>query len=165
MAGTGDIEPPAEARLIRRNRQARGLSVPAAAAATGGMVSAPRWTQIEQGFMIRRGVRVPTRAGDGVLAHMADAVGVTPEQLQELGRGEAAEILRAIQRPRPPRGPQPPDLAAIASYFTDERIPAKQRQRVAARFLALMPYIARGEQPPPELLELGGDPDKGLRTA
>ncbi|MFE6282471.1 helix-turn-helix domain-containing protein [Streptomyces sp. NPDC057877] len=89
-------EPPPEAVLIRRARQARGLTR-AEAAERSGVVKASRWGQIENGYLMKAGVPVKTRAGDMQLAHMARTVSLSPERLVEAGRSDAAEILREIQ--------------------------------------------------------------------
>lgn len=89
-------EPPPEAVLIRRARQARGLTR-AEAAERSSVVKASRWGQIENGYLMKAGVPVSTRAGDMQLAHMARTVGLSPERLEESGRTDAAEILREIQ--------------------------------------------------------------------
>lgn len=89
-------EPPPEAVLIRRARQARGLTR-AEAAERSSVVKASRWGQIENGYLMKGGVPVSTRAGDMQLAHMARTVSLSPERLDEVGRGDAAEILREIQ--------------------------------------------------------------------
>lgn len=89
-------EPPPEAVLIRRARQARGLTR-AEAAERSSVVKASRWGQIENGYLMKAGVPVETRAGDMPLAHMARTVGLSPERLEDAGRTDAAEILREIQ--------------------------------------------------------------------
>lgn len=89
-------EPPPEAVLIRRARQARGLTR-AEAAERSSVVKASRWGQIENGYLMKGGVPVSTKAGDMQLAHMARTVGLSPERLEEARRADAAEILREIQ--------------------------------------------------------------------
>ncbi|MCZ4605246.1 helix-turn-helix transcriptional regulator [Streptomyces sp. Lzd4kr] len=90
-------EPPPEAVLIRRARQARGMTR-AQAAERSGVVKASRWGQIENGYLMKDGVPVATKVGDMQLAHMARTVGVSPERLDDAGRADAAEILREIAR-------------------------------------------------------------------
>lgn len=163
-----NIEPPPEAVLIKRHRLALGLSQPKAAARTGGVVSTTRWAQIEQGYLIRQARRYPTRASDSVLAHMAAAVGVTPEQLEELGKREAAEVLRMIRGRRPQRQAEAggaPDLEQIARWFADESVPADERAETAHRFLQLLPYFVKGQTPPPDLFGDHNDAGNGQRTA
>ncbi|WP_432135833.1 hypothetical protein [Streptomyces sp. bgisy154] len=66
-------------------------------------MKASRWGQIENGYLMKAGVPVVTKAGDMQLAHMARTVGLTPERLREAGRGDAAEILGEIlQQERAP---------------------------------------------------------------
>jgi hypothetical protein len=55
-----------------------------------------RWREIEKGY--KGASRLPVIAPDLTLAHMAKAVGVAPERLEEAERGTAAEILREILR-------------------------------------------------------------------
>ncbi|MET9096187.1 hypothetical protein ABZX72_29330 [Streptomyces cyaneofuscatus] len=56
-----------------------------------------RWRHIEQGYT-RRIPYTPTTAPAKTLAHMANTVGVQPDQLADAGRADAAEILREIKR-------------------------------------------------------------------
>lgn len=86
--------PPPEAVLIRRAREARGLSPAEAAARLSIRLGPRRWRQLEDGYESRGGRKVA--AGDKQLAHMAHAVGLTPERLEEAGRPDAAAILREI---------------------------------------------------------------------
>lgn len=90
--------PPAEARLIRIAREATGMTAADAARSTNGILSPAYWRDIERGYGGRRGQRVPSRASDRVLAHMARTVGVSPERLEEAGRAGAAEVLREALR-------------------------------------------------------------------
>jgi transcriptional regulator with XRE-family HTH domain len=99
--------PPAEAVLIKRARQARGLS-PEDAAAKTTVIKSRRWRQIEAG---RDGDR-PATGEDHVIAHMAAVVGVEPALLARAGRAEAAEVLREIGRQA--AADAPPDQLAIS---------------------------------------------------
>nr|WP_274031444.1 helix-turn-helix domain-containing protein [Streptomyces sp. MMBL 11-1] len=89
--------PPPEAEVIRVARLARGLSPEAAAERTPVRLGGGRWRHIEQGYT-RRVPFTPTTAPAKTLAHMANVVGVDPEQLEGAGREDAAEILREIRR-------------------------------------------------------------------
>lgn len=149
MASEQEIEPPAEMVLIRRHRQAAGLSVAEAAARTRGVVSHSRWVQLERGTVIRKGEPARTSASDMALAHMAHAVGVTPDQLVGCGRREAAEILETIQAPQGGRRPQ---LEAMTRYFSDTNIPITERRARAEQILRLLPHLLSGQEPPAELL-------------
>lgn len=90
-----DPQPPAEGDLIRIARLAKGLSPEQAAELALIKLGGARWRQIERGYKTRDS-RV--RAPDKTLAHMAHVVGVSPERLDAVDRGVAAEILREIQR-------------------------------------------------------------------
>ncbi len=105
--------PPAlpEGILIRRAREAAGITVPEAAQAAG--ISKARWTQVETGYETRQGAARPVRAKPGTIARMAHAVGISPERMETEGtRPDAAEVLREIERqePRPSAVPagEPP---------------------------------------------------------
>jgi transcriptional regulator with XRE-family HTH domain len=115
-----DIPAPPEAEVIKLTRMAARLTVAQAAAklgAAGGTISETYWRDVERGHGGRRGLRVAARASDGLLAQMAEAVGVTPDQLREAARdhpdGEtraqvvrkAARVLEEILRRRQPAAP------------------------------------------------------------
>lgn len=91
------LKPPAEADLIRVARLARGISPEAAADLAPIRLGGARWRHIERGYEPKKPPK-KVRAPDKTLAHMARVVGVTPERLEEVGRGLAAEILREILR-------------------------------------------------------------------
>lgn len=93
-APEGVSGPPPEAVLIRRAREASGLRQPDAIALLrrrGYRISPSRWSQIETG---RDGDKV-ARGSASAVAHMASAVGLTPERLRE-ARPDAAEVLEEI---------------------------------------------------------------------
>lgn len=89
--------PPREADLIRVARLARGLSPERAADLAPIRLGGARWRHIERGYEPKRPPK-RVRAPDKTLAHMAHVVGVSPERLDEVGRGVAADILREILR-------------------------------------------------------------------
>jgi helix-turn-helix protein len=107
--------PPPEAVLIRLAREAARIKAPAAAKSAG--VSVARWSQIETGYETRLGRYKPVRAPEGTLAHMAHAVGVGPERLEEAGRPDAAMVLREIQRQQ--LDPLTPDERQTLSDFRE----------------------------------------------
>lgn len=113
--------PPPEAVLIRRARAAAHLTVEAAAEAVrsaGGKISASYWGDVERGQGGRRGARVSVQASPQILAHMARAVGLTPERLRAAGRAnasEAAEILDEMTR-----GPVTAEPSALPLDDVDE---------------------------------------------
>ncbi|MFI1030777.1 hypothetical protein [Streptomyces sp. NPDC020951] len=92
-----EMKPPAEADLIRVARMARGISPETAAELTPIRLGGARWRHIERGYEPKRPPK-RVRAPDKTLAHMARAVGVTPERLEEADRSVAADILREILR-------------------------------------------------------------------
>lgn len=86
---------PDEGRLIGLAQKRSTLSARKAAAAAG--LSEGRWRQIVSGYQtVSAGVYAPVRAPAETLARMAKVVGVTPEQLEQAGRPDAADELRAI---------------------------------------------------------------------
>lgn len=88
-----------EGALIERAREARSprLSIRAAAEAAG--LSDGRWRQIVNGYQSAGASQYITVVGPAeTIARMAKVVGVTAEQLSEVGRGDAAgELLRLNQ--------------------------------------------------------------------
>lgn len=108
--------PPQEAQLIRRAREARGLSPEQAAKATSIRLGGMRWRQIERGWEAKKPPRAVI-ALPKTLAHMAHAVGITPERLEEAGRHDAADILREIilQEANRNEEPPPPDAPGGAN--------------------------------------------------
>lgn len=93
--------PTAEGKLIR---QARELAIPKlsirAAAARIGM-SPEQWGNIERGYRYTKqdDPHHPLSAPATTIAKMANAVGVTSEQLTGAGRDDAARALEEIRRP------------------------------------------------------------------
>jgi transcriptional regulator with XRE-family HTH domain len=114
-------EPPPEAVLIGRARQACGLTM-SEAAARCHVVKASRWGQIENGYVMKGGERAPTRAGAMQLAHMARVVGLSPDRLGEVQRQDAAEILREILHQETEKAgeyPDPTDADECAVWSLD----------------------------------------------
>lgn len=105
--------------------QARATLVPKlsgrAAAEAAGM-SEGRWRQIVNGYLSAGGGNyVPVTAPPDTLARMAKVVGVTPEQLMEVDRGDAAaELHRLLRSETDPEtlpvgtGVQPVDLTNLS---------------------------------------------------
>jgi hypothetical protein len=113
-----DLPVPPEADVIRLARLAARMSVDEAVARVreaGGRIGPTYWRDIERGHGGRRGQRVPARASDGLLAQMADAVGVTPSQLAGAGRADAARVLEAMRAGPPPPRPMPAAIRGTAS--------------------------------------------------
>lgn len=115
---------------------ARGLSPETAADRTPVRLGGGRWRHIEQGYT-RRTPFTPTSAPAKTLAHMAHVVGVQPEQLDDVGRTDAAEILREIKRQEAAAadqsgtGPIDPRVQMAVDILTD--LPPRVRDEVLRR--------------------------------
>lgn len=131
----GPPKPAPEGELIRLARQARGLSPEEAADRTPIRIKRFRWLQIEKGYKGKVGESDPVRALPKTLAHMAYTVGVTPSRLAEVGREDAAQILREILIQK----------AGAAESLPDplDDLDA-ERQRIILDMLAQLPPKDRG---------------------
>lgn len=90
-------EPPPDAVLLRTVREAAGISTTEAARRAG--ISPVRLTQVENGYETRSGQVRPVRARAGTYAHVARAVGISADRLEDEGvRPDAVGILREIER-------------------------------------------------------------------
>src|SRR5208282_4279075 len=91
-------EQPPEGRLIADAANRLDLSIREAAKRAG--ISYGRWRQIVMGYQnISPGVYGAVHAPAKTVAKMARVVGVTPAQLTEAGRDDAAQILAGLQQP------------------------------------------------------------------
>ncbi|HEY2552826.1 MAG TPA: hypothetical protein VGI64_19830 [Streptosporangiaceae bacterium] len=87
-------EPPPWGALITEALRRARLSAREAARRAG--ISEGRWRQITGGYqVVSAGVYAPVRGPAGTLARMAAVAGVTPGQLRQAGREDAAEVLDA----------------------------------------------------------------------
>lgn len=103
------------------------LSARAAARQAG--ISDARWRQITSGYQTVSKTQVPVRAPADTLARMARAVNVTPEDLEEAGRGDAAEELRALEDVPPPMGDRDdPRLRALDAIWETLTPPEQDRE-------------------------------------
>ena len=79
-------------------------------------ISKARWSQIENGWESRDGQPRAVSAPDGILARMADAIGLEPDRLEQAGRRAAAAVLTEMRR-RPAASSEPyaddPDLHEV----------------------------------------------------
>lgn len=120
--------PPPEAALLRLVRTAAGIKASDAAAYVDRhslrSFSAARWSQIENGYETRDGGYRRVTATAATLAHMAAAVGLTPDRLAAEGeRSDAAEVLREILRKDASASPEvspPPESRLPILYDVDE---------------------------------------------
>jgi transcriptional regulator with XRE-family HTH domain len=91
---------PPEGHLIARALKRSRLSGRKAADQAG--MSEGHWRAIMSGSRsVSKGVWVPVRGPAETLARMAKVVDVTPEQLEEAGRADAAEELRELLAEQP----------------------------------------------------------------
>lgn len=148
---TQPAAPPA-AQLVARARKARGLTPEQAAAQLPANIAIKggRWRQIEQGYIAKRGERVPTEADATQLAHMAAVVGVAPHQLDEIESTDAADILREIVRQAEGGGQ---DLLARLGLESDRqfmaalnRLPPEYHRAALEQVAELRRRIEREEQ-------------------
>jgi transcriptional regulator with XRE-family HTH domain len=96
--------------LIRLVREARGIKIPEAASRAG--ISKGRWSQVELGYESRDKQYKPVKGSAGVIAHMADQIGLPPERLETEGeRPDAAEVLREIRSWKADQDLHPPGEA------------------------------------------------------
>ncbi|HZB32734.1 MAG TPA: helix-turn-helix transcriptional regulator [Streptosporangiaceae bacterium] len=89
-------DPQPEGKLITEARKRARLSGREAARRAG--ISEGRWRQIVNGYMVvTKGVYSPVVGAPAeTIARMAQSVDVTPEQLESVGRADAAEELRKL---------------------------------------------------------------------
>lgn len=115
--------PPPEAQLIEQKRnQPPRMSIRQAAARAG--ISETRWRQIESGARIFRGNRYPERAPAGTLASMARVVGVTPGELANAGRQDAADelaVMGPLTATNPARRSRAEQLASMEELVRELR--------------------------------------------
>lgn len=94
-------EPSPEGVLIRRVRESLRPRLPVAEAAKRAGVGEATWGNTERGY--RKPGRLldplPFRPSAKILAHMAHAIGLTPEDLHEVGRADAAAVLAEMRGP------------------------------------------------------------------
>lgn len=90
-----DIPEPPYGTLIEVARKSARLSIAEAASRAG--VSKATWIDYVRGWRRRKGETETIDPDAGKVAHMAHAVGVTPEQLESEGREpDAAKVLRRV---------------------------------------------------------------------
>lgn len=93
-------DPPPEALLIEHRRNGLpGKQGTVSKVAKHAEISEGRWRQIVKGYQqANKETRLRVVAPAGTLARMAAAVSATPEELEQAGRGDAAEELRKLQQ-------------------------------------------------------------------
>ncbi|MBT2453334.1 hypothetical protein [Streptomyces sp. ISL-86] len=107
-------------------------------AASQAGLSDARWRQIVSGYQSVSGAHVPVRAPAETLARMAQVVGVSPEQLAEAGREDAAQELGKTRKPSKASGSyaNDPTIDAIATLLAT--LPPEAQDEVLRR-------VGRGE--------------------
>ena len=115
-------EPPPEGKLIAKALERSGLSIREASRRAG--ISYGRWRQITTGYQnVSTGSYARVRAPARTLARMAAVVSVSPGELAEAGREDAAEALRELPAVAPapgsddPLGALTPEERRIATAF------------------------------------------------
>lgn len=98
-----DAQQPPEGVLLEQAREHTGISQNEAARQAG--ISGTRWRQIVHGFAST----MTSPRGVKTLARMARVVGVTPDQMEAVGRGDVANQIRFEQ------GGSEPTVAELAA--------------------------------------------------
>lgn len=97
-----------EGVLIENARASMSPKLSGRAAADAAGISEGRWRQIINGYLSAGGGNyVPVIAPPDTLARMAHVVGVTPDQLVEVDRGDAASELHRLTKAREEGRSQP----------------------------------------------------------
>jgi hypothetical protein len=119
---TTSPQPPPEAQLIARLRQAHIPHLSMREAARRAGMSASLWTQYEQGYRkVTAAVTIPIEATDDKLAAMALVVGGAPEQLRQAGRDKAAIILQKLIDAGPDEHSQMAEAVRVSRDFTERQ--------------------------------------------
>lgn len=109
---TGRPDPPPEAELIARAMRRKRLRTATVAARAG--ISAVWARHIINGAQpLGGGQYKAIRAAADTLAHLAHAVDLTPEQLDQAGRSDAAEQLRDILTHNTPPAEEDPVVGVL----------------------------------------------------
>ncbi len=137
-----DLPPTPEGALIRRVRQSARprLSIPAAAKRAG--MSEETWGHLERGYKPGAKGQGPTTfsASDQMVAHAAYAIGVTPEDLEQVDRPGAAEVLRTMRGPELEVVETPVD-DGVMLVAVPPRLPDADREKVKKMAEDLAAYL------------------------
>lgn len=123
-----NMQRPAEAELLDEALKRCQPRLSARKAAKLAGISEGWWRQITKGFQTRGTGSIPVVAPAETIARMALAVGVSKEELEKVGRGDAAEILPAIREQQ-----SAIDLTAVS----DDELLAEIRHRMGGQRNAL----------------------------
>jgi hypothetical protein len=130
--------PPPWGSLVTKALAGAKLSAREAARRAG--ISEGRWRQIAGGYqVVSAGVYAPVHGPAQTLARMAAVVGVTPAQLTEAGRPDAAKVLASsgpdsghellLERVREMNPEQARELLAAIALQLGIRLPAEPGER------------------------------------
>jgi hypothetical protein len=134
--------PPWGALLIKA---LAGAKISAREAARRAGISEGRWRQIASGYqVVSPGVYAPVQGPGPTLARMAGVVGVTPAQLTQAGRPDAAKALASqdadasheqmLQRVRKMNPEQARELLAAIAVQLGIRVPAERAEPQERRY-------------------------------
>lgn len=110
MSRAGGLIRAGEALRAARTNRRPVLSSRKAAALAG--MSETRWRQIEQGYELRAGVKVPVSTTVDTLGRMAEAVGLDPATLVTLAGMDPAQLSFVAEVADPDRG----ELLIVEGY-------------------------------------------------
>lgn len=94
---TEQTEPPPWGRLLEDARKAIRPKMGVRAAAENAGISEGRWRQITKGYQATGGGHIPVPGPAETLARMAEAVGVTAEQMEAASRPDVANEMRTLR--------------------------------------------------------------------
>ncbi|MEN3225204.1 helix-turn-helix domain-containing protein [Mycolicibacterium porcinum] len=151
------MQPP-EAEFLERLRTAAKPSLSVRAAAKEAGISDSRWRQIIKGYRQEtKDLRIPVRAPADTLARMATVVQASPEELDAVGRSDAADIMRAAadrtmsaldeQEPKPETPAETASVKALgnpaARYISEHPmlVDGVSIEELAERFKTLLDMV------------------------
>lgn len=111
--------PPPEGALIAQALENLRPKLSVRAAAPRAGIGEARWRQIVKGYTTVSGTNVPVHGPAETVARMAQVVGVTPEQLAEAGREDAAEELRRLPALPDQSEKAEPTIAELAAQVAE----------------------------------------------
>jgi transcriptional regulator with XRE-family HTH domain len=115
-------EPPPEAQLISRLREGMVPTVSMREAARRAGFSVATWSQIEQGYRkVARSLVIPITGTAEKVARMGLVVGADPGELSEVGREDAAVILRKLVDAGPDPRAQMVEVIRQSRDFTERQ--------------------------------------------
>jgi hypothetical protein len=132
MAEATDLPPPTpEGLLIRRHRQSTQPRLSISRAAQLADVGVTTWGNTERGYRIDQDRNVfPYRPSEEILAHMAFALGLKPEDLVEVGRVDAAEVLAKMSGPEVDVVEVSTERGAVVIVPVPDDLPEEDREMV-----------------------------------